>query len=288
MFILEQKYGNNGYAFWFKLLEMLGTAKGHFLHLENPADWEFLQAKTRLDGDKCSEILDLLARLDAIDRELWESHRVVWSQNFVDGIAEAYRNRKVETPSRPSFYTQKPCSNDVSTPENPQTKLDETKLNESTSSVNQSTPENSGSPPENPSTPRLTMNDFVNVIGDTNSTHYQVIASFIGDGMSVELVKEALQKARGRRIPWSYAKSILTNWLNNGIKTMGDLRKSEQSDRASPVITAEAIAASRKALDDDIMEVVKRAETEAEQRYQERLAQLGLGTSGAGSCVAPT
>lgn len=132
MFILEQKYGNDGYAFWFKLLELLGTTEGHFLHLENSADWEFLQAKTRLYGDKCREILDLLARLDAIDRELWESHRVVWSQNFVDGIAPVYRNRGVETPSKPSFYTRKPSDGGVSTPENPQSRVEESRVEEST------------------------------------------------------------------------------------------------------------------------------------------------------------
>ena len=32
MFILEQRWGNDGYAFWFKLLEMLGTTEGHFRH----------------------------------------------------------------------------------------------------------------------------------------------------------------------------------------------------------------------------------------------------------------
>ena len=132
MFILEQKYGNDGYAFWFKLLELLGTTEGHFLHLENSEDWEFLQAKTRLYGDKCREILDLLARLDAIDRELWESHRVVWSQNFVDGIAPVYRNRGVETPSKPSFYTRKPSDDGVSTPENPQSRVEESRVEEST------------------------------------------------------------------------------------------------------------------------------------------------------------
>ncbi len=132
MFILEQKYGNDGYAFWFKLLELLGTTEGHFLHLENSADWEFLQAKTRLYGDKCREILDLLARLDAIDRELWECHRVVWSQNFVDGIAPVYGNRGVETPSKPSFYTRKPSDGGVSTPENPQSRVEESRVEEST------------------------------------------------------------------------------------------------------------------------------------------------------------
>ena len=129
MYIIEQKYGNDGYAFWFKLLELLGSAEGHYLQLENPADWEFLQAKTHLSDSICQEILDLLARLDAIDRELWENHRVVWSQNFVDGIADVYRNRRVDTPSRPSFYTRKPGDEVVSTPKNPQSKLKETKVN---------------------------------------------------------------------------------------------------------------------------------------------------------------
>ena len=129
IFILEQKYGNNGYAFWFKLLELLGSTEGHYLQLENPADWEFLQAKTHLGDSLCREILDLLARLEAIDRELWENHQVVWSQNFVDGIADVYRNRRVETPSKPSFYTQKPGDEVISTPENPQSKLNKTKVN---------------------------------------------------------------------------------------------------------------------------------------------------------------
>ena len=130
MFILEQKYGNDGYAFWFKLLELLGNTEGHFLQLENPADWEFLQAKTHLSDSLCREILNLLARLDAIDRELWEKQKAVWCQNFVDGIADVYRNRRVETPTKPSFYTQKPGGDDISTPENPQSKLKETKLKE--------------------------------------------------------------------------------------------------------------------------------------------------------------
>ncbi len=44
MFILEQKYGNNGYAFWFKLLELLGDAPGHFLDINDGGTWEFIQA----------------------------------------------------------------------------------------------------------------------------------------------------------------------------------------------------------------------------------------------------
>lgn len=123
MFIIEQKYGNDGYSFWFRLLEMLGKAKGHYLDLKDGATWEFLQAKTHLSDSFCDEILNLLAKLDAIDPELW-SVKVVWSQNYVDGLATVYRNRGTKTPSRPSFYIQKPHNGDVSTPENPQSRVE--------------------------------------------------------------------------------------------------------------------------------------------------------------------
>lgn len=128
MFILEQKYGNNGYSFWFKLLEILGSTAGHYIDLNDDSAREFLQAKTQHSNSSCNEILDLLAKLDAIDSELWE-HRVIWSSNFVNGIAQVYSNRRVEIPKRPNFYIQKPCQDDVSTEQNPQTILYYTKLN---------------------------------------------------------------------------------------------------------------------------------------------------------------
>ncbi len=130
MFIIEQKYGNDGYAFWFKLLELLGDTAGHYIDLNDEATQEFLQAKTRISWDLCHEILDLLAKLDAIDAELWE-HKIVWCQNFVDGISDVYKNRRTEIPSRPSFYIEKPHDADISTGENPKSKVKKSKGKES-------------------------------------------------------------------------------------------------------------------------------------------------------------
>lgn len=103
IFILEQKFGNDGYSFWFKLLEFLGTKEGHFLDCSDAEDMEFLQAKTKLSEEFIFKILDLLSNLKAIDSELWQK-RVVWSQRFVDGVSVVYTNRRVETPRRPDFY----------------------------------------------------------------------------------------------------------------------------------------------------------------------------------------
>ena len=129
MFILEQRWGNDGYAFWFKLLEMLGTTEGHFLDIRNPATRAFLAAKTRLTEDKCYEILDLLSDLDAIDQELWKEYNVIWCQNFVDHLDHVYAKRKTETPTKPSFRDGKPSSTDISVTESTQSKVNKIKVN---------------------------------------------------------------------------------------------------------------------------------------------------------------
>ena len=127
MYILEQKYGNDGYAFWFKLLELLGSAEGHYLKFEGPADWEYLAAKTKLSGDACEEILNLLATLEAIDIEAWKYH-IVWSDKFIENIKDAYRNRVVDIPGKPDCLRNKIASNGVSDVRNPQMKVNEKKL----------------------------------------------------------------------------------------------------------------------------------------------------------------
>lgn len=128
LYVFERRYGNDGYAFWFKLLEMLGSTKGHYLDLSEEETFIFFQAKTRINEELCLEMFELLAKLEAIDRELWQEKRVVWCQNFVDGISDVYKNRRVEIPKKPSFYKHKTKKVKVSTSENPQSKVNESKV----------------------------------------------------------------------------------------------------------------------------------------------------------------
>src|SRR3990170_5030122 len=94
MFILQNQYGNDGYAFWFKLLELLAITEGHYYDYNNPAQWQFLLAKTGVKPDIALQILSTLAELEAIDTEL-AGRKVIWSQNFVNNIADVYRRRQV-------------------------------------------------------------------------------------------------------------------------------------------------------------------------------------------------
>lgn len=144
--IIQSKYGNNGFAFWFKLLQLLGKTPGHYYDYNNPVELEFLCAKThQKDTETILAMLNTLADLKAIDYELHKA-KVIWIQNFVNGIADAYKRTKDGVPQRPVFLINvgkygdsvsildqtvnnmitKTIKNDT---EMPQTKLKEIKLN---------------------------------------------------------------------------------------------------------------------------------------------------------------
>ena len=147
MFILESKYGNDGYAFWFKLLECLGDSEGHYMDLCDEAAMLFLQAKTRLSWELTVEILDLLAKLHAINQEMWK-RRIVWSDNFVQRLEPVYINRRRELPEPPLLhvemiaeldnYSRNDSDADVPTAKSTQSKGKERKVKESIYIVGQS------------------------------------------------------------------------------------------------------------------------------------------------------
>ncbi|MFW9991940.1 MAG: Lin1244/Lin1753 domain-containing protein [Candidatus Odinarchaeota archaeon] len=123
--IIEGNFGNDGYAFWFKLLERLSTAENHVIDCSNGRKWQLIVAKSRFTDEKGLEIMDLLADLGAIDTKLWREHRIIWCQKFVENISDAYKNRRRPVPEKPVITDKNP----ISTANNPQTKLNKTKLN---------------------------------------------------------------------------------------------------------------------------------------------------------------
>lgn len=118
IFILESKYGNDGYAFWFKLLEILGDAEGHYYDCSVPNNWAYLLAKTRCSEDTAKDIINTLLALGKIDSKLWNDRQVIWCQHFVDNLSSVYKRRNIEAPTKPSFCNEKPQRASVSVNEN--------------------------------------------------------------------------------------------------------------------------------------------------------------------------
>lgn len=103
IFILEAEFGNDGYSFWFKLLETLGSTDGMVFDWGNTVARKYLLAKAKVDEETALRIIELLAEVDAIDRELWEKRRLLWSQNLVDNVRDAFKRRSSVLPQRPEI-----------------------------------------------------------------------------------------------------------------------------------------------------------------------------------------
>ena len=161
LFVLESQFGNDGYAFWFKLLECLGKSENQSYNFNNASSRVFLLAKTRVNEETARNILSMLSDMEAIDRELW-AQGIIWSQNFVDRLSDVYTRRKVEKPLKPtltpmddSLCKHKPGQSEQLDNINPQIKVNEIKVNE----IKDSCPELSADaePQRPPVTPFITI-----------------------------------------------------------------------------------------------------------------------------------
>ena len=111
--ILEARWGNDGYAFWFKLLELLGDSSDFSFNCSRSADWEYLLSKTRVTEPVARAILDKLAEVEAIDAACWQQN-IVWSDNFCRNLEPVFEKRKGQKPQKPEFPQQKPAAGDIS------------------------------------------------------------------------------------------------------------------------------------------------------------------------------
>ena len=227
IFILENQFGNDGYAFWFKTLELLATTDGHVIDTGNPSEWEFLIAKTRVSEDTAREILNLLGKLEAIDNELLQVG-ILWCQSLVDNVSDVYKKRKVNLPVRPdpnSFGQQKheqsgvsddgnPSTTIVSDNINPQSKVKETKVKE-TKVKESSNPENK--PPAAANIFTIYEQNF----GMLNPMTIETVEKWEAD-LGEELVIEAMRRAAVDNKAFRYAEGIMRSWTKTNVKTVAD------------------------------------------------------------------
>lgn len=99
MFYIEETYGNDGFATFVKLLRELAKTNYHFLDLSKPTTLMFLSAKCKVSKETLLSIINDLVDLGKFDATLWSENKVIWCQDFVDSIQDAYirRNNKCIT-----------------------------------------------------------------------------------------------------------------------------------------------------------------------------------------------
>lgn len=191
--ILEKKYGVGGYAAWFKLLECLAQSDGHFIKCETPLQIDYLTSRLSVGNGHLINMLQDMADLSAIDKELWDKQRIIWSDNFLENVKVVYTNRKRSPPQKPLFYIE-PTNNLQATYSLEERRGEERKGNKEGD-------EKSSLPPENLKEPTL---EKIDDDGNPITTKQEVIPLKL-DAMriptDIKSVFSFLDKQRGYRPP---------------------------------------------------------------------------------------
>jgi len=93
MNFMREKYGNDGYTAWYMLLEKLGNAHNHYLDLSDKMQFMLVASAIKVPETRFTEIIRDLVTLNAFDKEFWEEYSVVYSEEFVETVSDAYSKR---------------------------------------------------------------------------------------------------------------------------------------------------------------------------------------------------
>jgi len=129
LFILENHFHNDGYAVFYKLMEVLAKTEGHCYDCSTLENWEYLLSKMGTDEETVINILNKLSSMNVIDQHLWEETKI-WMQSFVDSISDVYGRRKVDNPIKPELLHTETPLNGINEDNNPQSKVKESKVKE--------------------------------------------------------------------------------------------------------------------------------------------------------------
>lgn len=105
MFYIEETYGNDGFAVFIKLLRELAKTDYHYLDLSKNTTSMFLSAKCKVDVNKLESIINDLAELGKFDSELWIENRIIWCDDFVNSVKDAYSKRSNSCIDKNSLIT---------------------------------------------------------------------------------------------------------------------------------------------------------------------------------------
>lgn len=134
MFYLEETYGNDGFATFVKLLRELAKTDYHYLNLSKPSTLMFLSAKCKVSKEVLESIINDLVDLGKFDSELWKENKIIWCQDFIDSIQDAYKKRNNKCITYDSLLTllmslgiRKPSKSTLTVSNNTQSKEKENK-----------------------------------------------------------------------------------------------------------------------------------------------------------------
>lgn len=217
--------------------------KGYFILWDDLSQATLLKRLPGVSKEMLNQIVNRLVLWGFFDKELFDSVKVLTSENIQATFFEATKRRKTPKPTKYIVNVNNNSQSEtVNADINAQSKVKESKVNkskvnkkETESCINSSSPETSVEKAffEEPlGEEKLTeliryYSQNVSPATPVNITDLQYdLADFDGD---LELLKEAVNIcARNNERRYSYFAGILKNWRANGVKTYADYLNNER------------------------------------------------------------
>tara|TARA_Y100001970_G_C14242945_1_gene866038 strand:+ start:3286 stop:4116 length:831 start_codon:yes stop_codon:yes gene_type:complete len=100
---ISKTYGNDGYAFYYKLRELLGRTDNYNYDLSEQIDWFDFLSEMDVEENQAKQLIEFLVTIGELDKELWEQDKRLWSNSLIDDISDVYDKRVAEIPHKYSF-----------------------------------------------------------------------------------------------------------------------------------------------------------------------------------------
>lgn len=248
---LRSRFGNDGYAFWYIMLELLGEQSTLSLDCSDEINWIYLCTETGVSEVSAAEILELLSRMGAIDKNLWQNHKIIWCQGFADRLESVYKKRKEQMPPKPAPMRESGLfdikGEEVSAPKTPvsvaestqskgkKSKVKETKVKHSANTAKYVSSNNSSEEKNEQYAAALAA--FEKKIGTLSPSLPEKIYALVDDA-GLDLYLQALDKAVKKGSPhFNYIEATAMGMKRDqekGDRQNGTYRKTGADGRASP------------------------------------------------------
>lgn len=96
--IIQEQYGNDGYAVLYKNFEQFCLRDRQYIDLKEYVTLASISAYCKMSEEKYLEIVNTLVKLGAYDKDLWSEKKMLVSESFLENTKDAYKKRTTKMP----------------------------------------------------------------------------------------------------------------------------------------------------------------------------------------------
>lgn len=188
-------HGNDGYAFYFILLERIYRTSNGELDISNTAKKAAIISKVGVTPEKFNAMLKDAFELELFDKAMYEQKQCITSNGIKKRVEEVKKLREKWRKRKGVFSGENAGDNSG---ENRQ----ETGENKEHNQIGK------------------IYEFYLENIGVISPFQAETIGQYLDEGMEPDMIIAILKDSLGKDNPWSWIKKVLTNSFTNNIKTL--------------------------------------------------------------------